>query len=103
MTRHTPDFLRARSSNLSIRSMAMMQSSGLQSPRLASETPKSVEARELKPEAFTKPYLDFMTGNPTVFHAVSYFKEELAKAGYEEVSLAVLCVHAWRPARSGEG
>jgi aminopeptidase I len=38
-----------------------------------------------QPETFTKPYTDFMTENPTVFHAVEYFKEKLGKAGYTEV------------------
>ena len=41
--------------------------------------------REAQPEAFTKPYLDFMTANPTVFHAVDYFKEKLNSAGFQEV------------------
>lgn len=38
-----------------------------------------------KPEAFTKPFCDFMTENPTVFHAIDYFKGKLSHAGYQEV------------------
>lgn len=38
------------------------------------------------PAAFTWPYLDFMTENPTIFHAVDYFKEKLNAAGFEELS-----------------
>lgn len=79
MTRHAPDFLRARSSNLSLRSLAVEQS-------MAARIDSNVDAKDLKPEAFTKPYCDFMTENPTVFHAVGYFKEKLVKAGYTEVS-----------------
>lgn len=41
--------------------------------------------KELKPEAFTKPFLDFLLENPTVFHAVDYFKSKLNDAGYTEV------------------
>lgn len=41
--------------------------------------------RSLKPEAFTKPFIQFLTENPTVFHAVDYFKEKLAAVGYTEV------------------
>lgn len=39
----------------------------------------------LAPEAFTKPFLDFLRENPTVFHAVDYFKTKLDGAGYVEV------------------
>jgi len=38
-----------------------------------------------KPETFTQPFCDFLTDNPTVFHAVEYFKGKLAEAGFEEV------------------
>ena len=39
-----------------------------------------------KPEAFTKPFCDFLTENPTVFHTVDYCKTKLHSAGYQEVS-----------------
>ncbi|KAL0943388.1 aminopeptidase I zinc metalloprotease [Colletotrichum truncatum] len=38
-----------------------------------------------KPEAYTQPFIDFLTENPTIFHAVSYFKEKLAAAGFTEL------------------
>ncbi|CAI4212619.1 unnamed protein product [Parascedosporium putredinis] len=41
--------------------------------------------KEDKPEAYTKPFCDFLTENPTVFHAVEYFKEKLTAAGFEEI------------------
>lgn len=37
-------------------------------------------------EKYTKPYIDFMTNNPTVYHAVDAFTSQLAKAGYEYLS-----------------
>lgn len=83
MTRHTAEFLRARSSNLSLRSMAMEQSMTMR-PEIVDGR---VSAKDLRPEAFTKPYLEFMTENPTVFHAVDYFKQKLLKAGYKEVGV----------------
>jgi len=55
------------------------------SPSVADAPDIKVDAKDMKPETFTKPYTDFMTENPTVFHAVGYFKEKLAKAGYTEV------------------
>lgn len=44
------------------------------------------KVRDLKPEAFTKPFLDFLLENPTVFHAVDYFKSKLNDSGYTEVN-----------------
>jgi aminopeptidase I len=44
--------------------------------------------RDLKPEAFTKPFLDFLRENPTVFHTVDYFKTKLNASGYVEVFCA---------------
>ncbi|KAK3378481.1 peptidase M18 [Podospora didyma] len=83
MTRHTPHFMRAHSSNLSLRSLALEQS--LASSSRSVNINNIVDAKDVKPEDFTKPYLKFMTENPTVFHAVGYFKEKLAKAGYTEL------------------
>ena len=37
------------------------------------------------PEVFSEPFCEFLTENPTVFHAVAHFIEKLEKAGYEEV------------------
>ncbi|UKZ72905.1 hypothetical protein TrVFT333_000542 [Trichoderma virens FT-333] len=46
---------------------------------------KLCAVRDLKPEAFTKPFLDFLRENPTVFHAVDYFKTKLRQSGYVEL------------------
>jgi len=35
---------------------------------------------------YTKPFCDFLTENPTVFHAVSAIKEQLKSAGWTELS-----------------
>lgn len=40
---------------------------------------------ECKPEAFTKPFTDFMEENPTIFHTVDYFKKKLSHLGFTEV------------------
>ena len=37
------------------------------------------------PEAYTQPFCDFLTENPTVWHAVSYFEKKLEKAGFKKV------------------
>ena len=46
---------------------------------------KICHLRSLKPEAFTQPFTQFLTENPTIFHAVDYFKEKLAAVGFTEV------------------
>jgi hypothetical protein len=35
---------------------------------------------------YTKPFCDFLTDNPTVFHTVTAFSKELADAGYKKIS-----------------
>jgi hypothetical protein len=37
------------------------------------------------PEAYTQPFCDFLTENPTVFHTVDYFERKLEKAGFTKV------------------
>ncbi|CAL3973320.1 unnamed protein product [Diplocarpon coronariae] len=38
------------------------------------------------PEAYAQPFCDFLTENPTVFHAVDYFEKKLEKAGFKKLS-----------------
>lgn len=38
------------------------------------------------PAAYTKPFLDFISNNPTVFHVVQYFKDRLNSVGFSELS-----------------
>ena len=57
----------------------------LESPS-PSPSPPAVTKASFSPEKYTKPYLDFMTNNPTVFHAVDAFTSKLAAAGYEYLS-----------------
>ncbi|KAI0106438.1 aminopeptidase-like protein [Nemania sp. FL0031] len=145
MTRHTPDFLRQKSSNMSLRMAASSApASALASSRLSSfanpaefepkpaktmsEAEKAFIVGELKnqrsvalcdacyrdipesqtdslplqlttsrsscsacavmdskPEAFTEPFCAFLKENPTVFHAVNYFKTKMTSLGYKEL------------------
>lgn len=39
----------------------------------------------IEPAAYTKPFLEFMTDHPTVWHAVSGFAEQLLNAGFKKV------------------
>ena len=38
------------------------------------------------PARYTKPFTDYMTSNPTIFHAVDAVAQDLAKDGYEKLS-----------------
>ncbi|KAA8647585.1 hypothetical protein EYZ11_004934 [Aspergillus tanneri] len=39
----------------------------------------------VSPEDYTKPYCDFMTANPTIFHAVDSFTRQLERHGYQRL------------------
>lgn len=41
---------------------------------------------EIRPEAFTKPFCDFLQENPTIFHTVDYFEGKLKQLGFTQVS-----------------
>lgn len=43
-------------------------------------------ASEINAEDYTKPFLDFINANPTVFHAVAHFSDRLESAGFTKLS-----------------
>lgn len=43
-------------------------------------------ATDISPESFTKPFCDFMTSNPTVYHAVDSFSSRLEEHGFVQLS-----------------
>lgn len=47
---------------------------------------KPAPEKPISPGNYTKPYIKFMTDNPTVFHAVDTFTTQLKDAGYEYLS-----------------
>lgn len=40
----------------------------------------------VRPEDYSKPYCEFMTSNPTIFHAVKSFSKQLEEHGYKHLS-----------------
>jgi aminopeptidase I len=62
-------------SNLSLRSRTQL-------PHAHPTTPPTA----VSPESFAKPYCDFMSSNPTTFHAVDSFAKQLEKHGYTRLS-----------------
>lgn len=59
---------------------------------LADQECRLCQVAACKPEAFTKPFCDFLRENPTIFHTVDHFKTKLAHFGFEEVSFAQGCM-----------
>ena len=55
-------------------------------PSHPSIPPPSPKKEKFSPEKYTQPYLEFMTNNPTVFHAVDHLTTKLATAGYVYLS-----------------
>lgn len=47
---------------------------------------KICDLKVSKPESFTKPFIQFLIENPTIFHAVDYFKGKMNAVGFTEVS-----------------
>lgn len=48
-------------------------------------------AKSLKrPEDYAKPFCNFLTENPTVWHAVAYFEKKLKHAGFEKVRFILI-------------
>lgn len=69
-----------------------------QQPRRSLITKALGGGSQLKsPEAYAQPFCDFLTDNPTVFHAVDYFEKKLDAAGFKKVhllpTLSSLCLH----------
>ncbi|KAJ8115460.1 hypothetical protein OPT61_g2899 [Boeremia exigua] len=48
--------------------------------------PVPVRREKEGPEKYTKPFTDFMTANPTIFHAVDAVASDLEKSGYKKLS-----------------
>lgn len=42
-----------------------------------------------EPEEYTKPFCDFLTENPTVFHTVDHFAKKLTAVGFKKVSFSI--------------
>ena len=80
MTRHTPDFLRQRSSNMSLRMAAAEKAASMSQSAVSLGAPareqeqeqepaRTTRAADVKPEEYTRPFCDFLQENPTIFHA----------------------------------
>lgn len=56
-------------------------------PEIPAFEPKKETVRSKDgPEKYTKPFTDFMTANPTVFHAVDAVAQDLEKHGFKKLS-----------------
>jgi aminopeptidase I len=64
---------------------------------LTSEHSKYQPTSSVAPEIYTKPYLKFMTENPTIFHTVNAFTTQLASTGFEHLSERDLWTEKLKP------
>lgn len=55
-------------------------------PKAAPRAARFEPATRVNAEKYTKPFCDFMTANPTVFHAVDAIKEQLQAKGWKQIS-----------------
>jgi aminopeptidase I len=55
-------------------------------PWLPAVLPPAPARSKEGPEKYTKPFTDYMTANPTVFHAVDAVAKDLEKNGYKKLS-----------------
>ncbi|KAJ6097559.1 hypothetical protein N7499_001933 [Penicillium canescens] len=55
-------------------------------PVRAQEPPAQRTDEPVRPEDYSKPYCEFMSSNPTIFHAVKSFSNQLEQHGYKYLS-----------------
>jgi aminopeptidase I len=49
-------------------------------------TAAKVTTKEFAPEAYTQPFIDFISKNPTIYHAVDHFGKQLEAHGYKKLT-----------------
>lgn len=75
----------------------ILQSRQLNSPQQQEELGPSTRSN-VKPEAYTQPFLSFISNNPTVFHAVSHVCKRLEDNGFAKLSER----EAWNIVKGGK-
>ena len=46
---------------------------------------KSTPAKDINPDDYAKPFLEFINNNPTVFHTIDYCSKRLDQAGFTKL------------------
>ncbi|PWY79592.1 hypothetical protein BO70DRAFT_371662 [Aspergillus heteromorphus CBS 117.55] len=67
-------------------------------PTATATAPRPATSTAVNPEDYSKPYCDFMTNNPTIFHAVDGFTKQLESQGYKRLPER----EAWKLERGGK-
>ena len=65
-------------------SIAVQESLHTYSPTLSSN--KNEPLKSFDPASYTQPFIDFISNNPTVYHAVSHFGKQLESSGFTKLS-----------------
>ena len=66
--------------------MSSIKTPARQAEPIASQTIRKSSASPIQPEAYTDPFLSFISDNPTVFHAIVYFSKKLDAHGFTKLS-----------------
>lgn len=72
--------------DLSLRQSVAPSSSIHDSRTRSNDEDPNGSSKSFSPESFTKPFCEFMTNNPTAFHAVAHFSHQLKSKGFEFLS-----------------
>lgn len=79
----------AHSFNLSMdhtRAHSPVKAEATKLEHVANEKAKRPSCSQVQPESYTKPFISFISENPTVFHAVEYFSKKLEFYGFKKLS-----------------
>ena len=66
--------------------MTKQRSVQQQDARIEVQWSENSSSKKMSPRDYAKPFCDFLTGNPTVFHAVDHFGKQLEHKGYKRLS-----------------
>jgi aminopeptidase I len=69
----------------------------VQSQHFTSKSGEKSTSNAFDPEKYTKPFLEFITKNPTIFHAVAALTSQLSSAGFEHLSARDLWTQKVKP------
>ena len=64
----------------------LFQGVNVEVPQTSQNPSSATTDRPFDPAAYTKSFLNFITDNPTVYHAVSHFANQLELSGFERLS-----------------
>ncbi|KAL1991961.1 hypothetical protein VTN49DRAFT_5269 [Thermomyces lanuginosus] len=78
--------LRVSELQSSISSMNLSEPQPQATPIMAPRQAGEVSSSGFSPEAYTQPFIEFISNNPTTYHAIDWFSKQLEARGYKRLS-----------------